>query len=268
MQTSPRLRLLALLAAAAWAPVAVAAQTAFPAYRTRVLAVYTTDGDPIEGAQVVDEVSKTSALTTRTGTISLSFLPEGATLVRVRKVGYVEATMLVNIAPTDTLPVMVMLKAGAQALERVVTTDSAPMFLSPGLRGFEERRAKGGGYFISTKELRKWDSGPLTPALRNLPGVDIICIRTPGPRMGECYASNKRAPTTSANRDCPVDIYLDGALYFQAVGAAGQFGNDLQRLQTTQFAGVEFYSGMSRVPPEFNKSGARCGVLVLWTRER
>lgn len=138
MQTFPRL--LALLAAAC-APVIVAAQTPLSAYRTRVLGVYTTDGDPIEGAQVVDEASKTSALTTKTGTISLSFLPEGATLVRVRKVGFSETTTLVNIAPTDTLPVMVMLKPGAQQLAKVVTTDSASAFMSPGLRGFEERRA-------------------------------------------------------------------------------------------------------------------------------
>jgi hypothetical protein len=253
---------------AACLPLIAAAQSTVPAYRARILAVYTTDGDPIEGAEVVDQVSKTSALTTKTGTVSLSFLPEGATLVRIRKVGFAAETMLVNIAPTDTLPVMVMLKAGAQELEKVVTTDSARRFISPGLRGFQERMAKGGGYFIDSKELRKWDSGPITPALRNLPGVEIICIRTPGPRMGECYASNKRAPATSANHDCPVDIYLDGAMYFQAVGASGQFGNDLTRLQTAQFAGVEYYSGMSRVPPEFNKSGARCGVLVLWTRER
>ena len=267
MQIPPRLRLLVLLAVAC-SPLVAPAQTVVPAFRARVLAVYTTDGDPIEGAEVVDEVTKTSALTTKTGTVSLSFLPEGATLVRVRKVGFVATTMLVSIAPADTLPVMVMLKPGAQELAKVVTTDSAARSISPGLRGFEERSRKGGGYFISAKELRKWDSGPLTPALRTLPGLEVICIRTPGPRTGECYASNKRAPATSANRDCPVDIYLDGALYFQAVGASGTFGNDLQRLQTAQFAGVEFYSGMSRVPPEFNKSGARCGVLVLWTRER
>jgi hypothetical protein len=245
-----------------------AAQATIPAYRARILAVYTTDGDAIEGAEVVDEASKTSALTTKTGTVSLSFLPEGATLVRIRKVGFAATTMLVNISAADTLPVMVMLKTGATELEKVVTTDTARRFISPGLRGFQERMAKGGGYFIDAKELRKWDSGPITPALRNLPGIEIICIRTNGPRRGECYASNKRAPATSADHDCPVDIYMDGALFFQAVGASAQFGNDLQRLQTTQFAGVEYYSGMSRVPPEFNKSGARCGVLVLWTRER
>lgn len=254
--------------AAACLPLVAAAQTVVPAYRARILAVYTTDGDPIEDAEVVDENSSTTALTTKTGTVSLAFLAEGASIVRVRKVGFLAKTMLVNISPVDTVPLMVMLETSLQRLEKIITTSTASRFISPGLRGFEERMAKGGGYFIDTKELRKWDSGPITPAIRNIPGVDIICIRTEGPRRGECYASNKRAPPMPPNRDCPVDIFLDGALFFQAFGASGQFGNDLQRLQTAQFAGVEYYSGMSRVPPEFNKSGARCGVLVLWSRER
>jgi hypothetical protein len=268
MQTSPR-RLLTLIVVAC-APAVAAAQTPIGAYRGRVMGVFTMDGDPIEGAEVVDEASKTSALTTKTGTVSLSFLAEGATLVRVRKLGFVAATMLVNISPEDTLPVTVMLKPGAQQLEKVVTTDSVSGAMSPGLRAFDERRAKGGGYFISGKELRKWDAGPLTNAVRTIPGIDVVCIRTPGPRTGECYASNKRTTGRLAmsGSDCPVDIYLDGAVYFQAVGARAQFGNDLQRLQATQFAGVEYYSGAARIPAEFNKTGAVCGVLLLWTRER
>jgi hypothetical protein len=265
----PPRRLLTLLVALS-APVIAAAQTPVGVYRDRVLGVFTTDGDPIEGAEVVDQVSKTSALTTKTGTVSLNFLPEGVTFVRIRKVGFVAATMLVNISPDDTLPITVMLKPGAQQLERVVTTDSVSGAVSPGLRAFDERRAKGGGYFISGKELRKWDAGPLTNAVRTIPGIDIVCIRTPGPRAGECYASNKRTTGRLAmsGSDCPVDIYLDGSVYFQAVGARAQSGNDLQRLQATQFAAVEYYSGAARIPAEFNKTGAVCGVLLLWTRER
>ncbi len=66
-------------------PVVAAAQTALAAYRARILGVYTSDGDPIEGAEVSDALTKTTALTTRTGTITLSFLPEGATLTGFAK---------------------------------------------------------------------------------------------------------------------------------------------------------------------------------------
>jgi len=81
MQTFPRIL---LQLAAACLPAVAIAQTAGPAYRARVLAVYTTDGDPIEGAEVLDQATQTSALTTKTVTVSLSFLPVGATLVRIR----------------------------------------------------------------------------------------------------------------------------------------------------------------------------------------
>ena len=40
--------------------------------------------------------------------------------------------------------------------------DSAPRWISPALRGFEERRSQGIGRFISTAELRKLDNERLT----------------------------------------------------------------------------------------------------------
>jgi hypothetical protein len=252
-------------------PLVGRAQTALPAYRTRILGVYTSDGDPIEGAEVSDELTKTTALTTKTGTITLSFLPDGATLVRIRKVGFTAATMLVNIDPADTLPVTVMLKANVRELPTVVTNDSAPHYLSPGLRAFEERRAKGGGYFITEKEIRKWDAGPMTNVIRLIPGINIKCERGNGMGSAPCHASTNRASGSRAimDHDCPVDIYLDGSLYYTNIDPGSiQSDRDLQKLPAMQFAAVEFYSGAARTPVEYNKTGSSCGVLLLWTRER
>jgi hypothetical protein len=252
-------------------PLAVRAQTTLPAYRARILGVYTSDGDPIEGAEVSDELTKTTALTTKTGTITLSFLPEGATLVRIRKVGFTAATMLVNIAPTDTLPVTVMLKANVRELPTVVTNDSAPHYLSPGLRAFEERRAAGGGYFITEKEIRKWDSGPMTNVIRTVPGIQIKCDRGSGMASMPCHASTARASGKRAimDQDCPVDIYMDGLLYYTSFNSGGfESDRDLQKMQAMQYAAVEFYSGAARIPAQYNKTGSSCGVLLLWTRER
>ena len=50
-------------------------------------------------------------------------------------------------------------------LTPVVTVDSAPHYLSPMLRGFEQRRAQhAGGQFVTEMELRKWDNDPLDAA--------------------------------------------------------------------------------------------------------
>ena len=239
------------------APFVAQAQAALPSYRARILGVFTTDGDPIEGAVVIDELSKTSALTTKTGTITLSFLPEGATLVRVRKVAYAAATMLVNIAPSDTLPVTVMLESTVRELPTVVTRDSAPRYLSPALREFEARRARGIGVFVTEAELRKNDSKLMTSIARNISGLKVMCNRT----GSSCIAASGRQGSrlVLGGGVCPADVYVDGVAVTD---------NNLERMRVDQFAAVEYYAGGARTPVEYNKTGSSCGVLLLWTRER
>ena len=52
------------------------------AQRGRIVGVFDqTSGDPIEGARVRDMLTGTSALTTKTGTVSLSFVDTAGTLL-------------------------------------------------------------------------------------------------------------------------------------------------------------------------------------------
>ena len=103
----------------------------------------------------MDLSSGTSALTTKTGTVSLGFLPDGGGIVRVRKVGYAPSVRFVAISLSDTVPVTLLLTPAATSLPAVTVTDSATRHLSPGLSAFEERRATGIGQFITERELRK-----------------------------------------------------------------------------------------------------------------
>lgn len=95
---------------AAAAPTATAGS--LPAYRYRLLGVYDEDtGEPIAGAEVTDVVSGTHAQTTITGTVTLVFLPEGGSPVRVTKSGYEPLTIAVEISPETTTPLtLVMIK--------------------------------------------------------------------------------------------------------------------------------------------------------------
>src|SRR6185312_14642586 len=145
-----------------------------PAYRFRVLGVLDADsGQPVEDAEVINVLSGVSAKTTKTGTVSLFFLAEGVSMVRIRKLGYATQAMAVEIGPNATTPITIVFER-AQQLPAVVTTDSAPHWISSALRGFEERRKTGLGYFIPSDLLRKEEDRPLGNVLKaHLAGVDV-----------------------------------------------------------------------------------------------
>jgi hypothetical protein len=82
----------------------------FTAFRGHLLGVFDEEtGDPIEDVAVTDSASGTSARTTSTGTITLAFLPEGLSRVRVSKPAYVDQWVDVSISPRDTLPITLTL---------------------------------------------------------------------------------------------------------------------------------------------------------------
>jgi hypothetical protein len=81
-----------------------------PAYRNRLLGVYdATTGDPVPDVAVTDSLSGTTARTTSTGTVTLRFLPEGESTLRIMKPGYDSAHVRVSISPRDTLPITLIL---------------------------------------------------------------------------------------------------------------------------------------------------------------
>ena len=246
------------------ASIASAQQTGAPAapYRARIVGVFDfSTGAPIIGAEVTDMASGTMALTTRTGTVSLAFLPDGGSTVRVRKVGYTPITQFMAISPADTVPLTLMMTPTTTVLPTVVTRDSAPRYISPALRGFEERRKTGIGHFIPEAELRKSDSRQMVDVLRMLPGVTIKC----SPRLQpdrQCFAVGRQSaehPLISGSGPCKYKTYIDGLVIADL---------NLSQMDVSQYAAVESYGGAATIPPIYNVTGGACGVLLFWTRER
>jgi hypothetical protein len=221
-----------------------------PAYRNRIVGVF--DGDtyqPVVGAEVSDLLRGTKSLTSATGNVSLVFLPEGVGMVRVRKLGYEAQTFMVSIGPEDSSTIAVVLSRVAE-LPPVVTIDSVSHYISSALTGFEERRKIGIGHFIDEAQLRK-DSGRQlsNEILAHIPGVTVT--------LG--------GSITSFRARCTPNIYLDNVLVY--AGGKGTPPN-LSRMETDDYAGIEFYAGPATVPAQFSAAGTSCGVLLLWTRER
>jgi hypothetical protein len=242
-----------------------------PRYRYRVLGLFDKQtGGPIEGADVIDVLSGNSVKTTSTGTASLLFMPDGGGLVRIRKLGYEMQTIMLPISPTDTIPVTMVLERATE-LPAVVTTATAERYLSPQLRGFEDRRLNHNtGYFISEADLRKEGGRMLGLALM---------AHIPTIRIEEGRASSmllQRSMRCGAGG--PPDVYIDGVPLAHLPpptpsgkippASGAQWPIDLSQFQTEDFAGAEYYPTTSATPAQYGGTTGACGVLLLWTREK
>ena len=239
------------------AAVPMRAQSApvpLPPYRARILGVFNAQtGDPIEGASVTDILSGTAALTTVTGTVSLVFLPDSGSMVRIQKIGYKPEMRNGRDLAKGYGANHCSLKPDDDDASAVVTSDSSPRYVSPGLRAFEERRKAGFGRFVTEAELRKADNRTMTNVIRTM-GVSVGCTSRFPVR---CFATSSRG----GGIGCPLDVYLDGIM-------VNKDDRDLERMRADQFGGIEAYVGAATIPPLYNKTGSACGVLLLWTRER
>lgn len=231
------------------------------AYRNRVLGAFDEQsGEPLEGLEVIDVASGTTALTTKTGTVSLAFLPDGGSLVRLRKVGYAPMTINIGISPADTSPLTIIMRRSAQELPAVVTKDSARRYISPALQGFDERmRANLGGQFVAESTLRKMDNDVLSDVLRRFHGAAL--------NGGRFVSTRKAAPgpvfrTLTPGLNCYVAVYENG------IKRASLGPIDFDKINVSDYAGVEFYAGPETYPVWISPTDNDCGVLLLWTRER
>ena len=275
---------LAIVANAQTPPRAQPQAEGLPAYRARLMGVYdATTGDPIEGVRVLDLGTGVSSATTTTGTISLLYLPDGGGLVRLQKVGYQPVTMRVAIVPTETTPLTVVMERLTQLPEVVTKSTSPSKYLSPALRGFEERmRSQVSGVFIGDAILRRDESRRLADLLRTHANVTVLeGVAGKTWLMMSPRCANGGPPqvyldgVTLASPDDPAAPKMKAAatFVFKSKAAPSTAEPTIQPFDLSQFnlnelAGIEYYPDNAIMPAEFSHTSERCGALFLWTRER
>jgi hypothetical protein len=77
--------------------------------RSRLLGVFDESGEPLEGAEVIDDPGGMKALTTSTGTITLAYLPVGDATLRISKAGFLATTLPVMFSASDSTAITVIL---------------------------------------------------------------------------------------------------------------------------------------------------------------
>lgn len=169
-----------------------------------------------------------------------------------------------------------VLAAACAILPTVVTTDSARRYISGNLRGFEDRmKLDATGYFIDETFLRKNEYRTLGELVRaKLPGSTV--------RNGSASAMYLlQSPRCAVGG--PPQVFLDGVPLASDVPpppppipgrvqrqsrSSDDMPFNLAQFQVSDLAGVEWYPTTDNAPVEFSNGTRRCGVLLLWTRER
>lgn len=212
------------------------------------------EGQPIEGADIM--LLDLRAQTDVRGAFRLRGIPAGTHEVAVRHVGHAPLSLHVAFAPDDTL-------VRRLVLTRIVELDSVLITArKPGIPGFDERRAQGGGRFITREELEKLSGRKMTEVLRRVPGLRVT---TNLRNRGEAFVTNSRGAITmlGSNPACYVHVYMDD---FPMYTGGYQPPYNMNQLSANEIEAVEYYQGGAAIPAKYNRPGSVCGVLVLWTR--
>ena len=226
---------------------------------------------PIAGAELSIRSQQRTTRTLPDGSFTLTDLRTGTYLIEIRYPGFAPQRDTITFGQGVRLERDYTLTRLTATLDTVRSTATVQKYRSPNLRGFEERRAAGFGYFIPDSVMRLHDSDALSKLLiQRLPNV--VLARGAG---GTAYlmTNRKRAsgPVFLAPRngqaDCYVTLYIDGVLTWH-YGLDSLSRPDMNLIEINQFAGVEFYASAATLPAWISHTNNDCGVLLLWTREK
>lgn len=182
------------------------------------------------------------------GRFRLVDIPFGEVDLRVRRLGY-KPSISTIVFPQGTEPdVELRVVAVPDYLPSVEVLEKREVYDSR-LAGFKERSTKRVGHFITRERLEHLHSYRFTDVLREVPGVRMRPLRGGGMSI------------TLRGASCTPLVFVDGS-----PASAGVVDLDMFDLATVE--GIEVYSGMATVPPEFvtGRGLERCGVVAIWSR--
>ena len=182
------------------------------------------------------------------GRYRIGGLPAGEVILSARRLGYKPVSVQVFLRTGEEQQLDVILTAAAEMLAPMEAT-ARPEVYESRLAGFNARSTKKVGHFVTRDRIDRANSTTLSDMLREIPGVKIGPVRNQGRAIRLRGAS------------CPPLVFVDG---FPA--SAAEFDVDIIDLASVE--GIEVYSGLASIPPEFSgpRDLDRCGVIGIWSR--
>ncbi|MDQ3698292.1 MAG: TonB family protein [Gemmatimonadota bacterium] len=205
-------------------------------------------GAGLAGAEIAVPGTALLARSDGGGAFSLRNVPPGTVSLRVRRLGYHPLTVELAAAAREDASVRVTMARLAQDLAPVVVRGVRGRYTGP-FAEFHRRREAGFGHFITRSEIERRNPIRLTDLLRHVPGIRISATR-----------SISNAVRIRNSRCAPI-VWLDGTPLTMP-----EF--DLDALTPSTIEGLEVYSGVSTVPPQFMgpRGQGSCGAIVVWSR--
>ena len=207
-------------------------------------------GEPLLEVSIEGAAQRTR--TDATGHFQLRASRRDTLTVFLRHVGYEPMAVTLRAEHLRGDTVVLRMDRTAQALEavRIRGTDlRSPL----GLGGFDERRARGIGTFVTREEIERRQTNRLSDVLRGRRGVTLVRTASGGYGVRFGLASGRQ-------RRCIPDLWIDGQR---------ARGMELDDIPASTVEGIELYASIATVPFQFSTSGAgteRCGTIVVWSR--
>lgn len=205
-------------------------------------------GGVVSDAHVAVKGSTARATSSSFGAFRLAGLPPGEAVLEVRRLGYRPFSAPITVAAGRELEFDVRLSTVPEQLAPVQIVRRPEVYDSR-LAGFNARKSKHVGYFVTREKLDRMSSARFVDALREMPSVSVRTLR------GGVVTVSLRGAR------CAPQFYMDG---FPATSGT----MDLDMIDLSGVEGIEVYSGMSSIPAEFMiaTGGERCGVIAVWSR--
>ncbi len=215
---------------------------------------------PIANAEIAIVSMRLSVRSDTVGAFLLTGIAAGRHVVTVRALGYAEFSTSMLFAGGQRVEADLLLKPVAQSLAKIdVKATSKPSGDNPRIAEFDERRKMGFGRFLTQEVFEKAEGRKLGEVLvQRVPGLRTIS------KNGARLLVATRGVNSPSQVFCYVQVILDDIVQNSSTSTAST-GFDIDSIDPDRVAAIEFYTVSNR-PAQFNRGGAPCGTLVIWTR--
>ena len=209
-------------------------------------------GARLAAVQVVALKTGIQSVSDDSGTFKLTGLPTGPVAIEVRRLGYVPAMLTVSLGAGESRELRVVMAQSSDMLAPMVVKENS---LRGKMSGFNSRRSRGIGSFVTREDIERRHPGKVSEMLRFLPGIHVTQENSD---MRPSSVGMNRSLRTTSQENCAVRFYVDGHAYPDG---------RLDDFRPAEVEGIEIYRSASEIPADFRTRDSMCGVIVIWTRD-